>query len=207
MNQTIKADLTEILFANRERKYGAYILRKRYPKVLFLATLIGVLLCSILPLAPLLAKVLGYETEVIADRGPKGPTWLDPNELPKPKLNTPPPPPPPKLPPPKVIQSLSFAIPEPAPEGEEEKTLHEQEELREAPVIGLEDIEGEEILPFEETSEEGLGLPEAVQETGEPDPNLILNPDEYPKVLNMKEVSQAIGYPDAAKRLAWKDKW
>ena len=136
MNQTIKADLTEILFANRERRYGAYVLRKRYPKVLFLATLIGVLLCSILPLAPLLAKVLGYETEIIGEKDQDGPIWLDPKDLPRLEPKTPPPPPPPKLPQPK-IKTLAFSIPEPTPQVEGENTIHEQEVLKEAPLLGI----------------------------------------------------------------------
>ncbi|MEM9720206.1 MAG: TonB family protein [Bacteroidota bacterium] len=203
MNQTIKADMTEILFVNRERRYGAYVLRKRYPKVLFFATLIGVLLSSILPLAPLLARMLGYETEVIVEvEEPNDPTAFDPIHLSTQK-KSPPPPPAPKLPAPKV-KTLAFAIPEPTPdeEVEEKNTIHEQEALKEVPVIGLNDVDGEnELSFFEELTEGGLEIPIVVQETGIPGPNDFIVPDEHPRVLNMQEVSQAIGYPTPAQSL------
>ena len=35
MPQIIKANLDEMVFEHRERDYGAYVLRKQYPKALF----------------------------------------------------------------------------------------------------------------------------------------------------------------------------
>ena len=63
-------------------------------------------------------------------------------------------------------------------------------------------MEGEERIWIGDPGiEEGLDIPEVVQETGIPGPNDFVEPDEHPRVLNMKEVSQAIGYPNAAQTI------
>ncbi len=203
MNQTIKADLTEILFAHRERNYGAYVLRKRYPKVLLLATLLTVLGALSIPASHLLASKLGWLEKPVWDLPKEKPEQIaPPNILPLIK-KLPPPLSLPKLSPPRV-KVFSSHIPEPEPETEltETQTIHEQETLREAPIIGLSDQDGEENIEFiDEGSGDELGIPEVIQESGQPDPYAIINPDEHPRALNMKEISQAIGYPHSAQTI------
>lgn len=204
MNQTIKADLTEMIFAQRERNYGAYVLRKRYPKVLFLATLITIVLALSLPLSSLIAHELGLVEKVEGSSTNYYPVIVTPPVIPPlEKKATPPLPPPPKLPKPKV-KTLAFNPPTPAPEEElqENTTLTDQETLKAAPSISFTSQEGivdPYSIPIEE--EEGFGIPTVLQETGVPDPNMLVIPDEYPHVLNMKEVAQAIGFPSTVKNI------
>lgn len=202
--QVVVADMDEMVFENRERRYGAYYLRKRYPKVLLYSVLIACLIFSLIPLSAVIQSALAagkgekvaMAKEVVinmADLPPPPP--IDENE--------PPPPPPPNLPPPQV-KTVAFKIPEPTPEEEldpeEEQTIVEQEELKEAPVIGLEDKEGSEdatLLLEGDISGEG-DLPEVVVEK-EPDVNAFIVVEEEPKPVNMGEVQKSIGYPQVAR--------
>ena len=93
MPNIIKANLDDMVFEDRERSYGAYALRKQYPKALFRASLAGILLFGLLAATPYVDQLLGEKKEEVEKRKPDGPITF----LPPPPLNpeTPPPPPPP----------------------------------------------------------------------------------------------------------------
>ena len=204
MAQVTKADIDEMVFEDRERRYGAYFLRKRYPKILLYSTLIGLFLTAMIPASSSIAKALGLEGEVEESSGPTN-VVINMEDLPPPPPideEKPPPPPPPKPPPPQ-IKTVAFKIPEPAPEEEidpeEDQTINEQEELKDAPVIALEDQEGDDDVGFIDGDIEGEGdIPEVVVEK-EPDVNAFIVVEEEPKPVNMGEVKQAIGYPQVAR--------
>ncbi len=203
MAQVIKADIDEMVFEDRERRYGAYFLRKRYPKILLYSTLIGLFITAMIPASSSIAKALGLNAEVEESSGPRN-VVINMEDLPPPPPideEKPPPPPPPKPPPPQ-IKTVAFKIPEPAPEEEidpEEQTINEQEELKDAPVIALEDQEGDDDVGFIDGDIEGEGdIPEVVVEK-EPDVNAFIVVEEEPKPVNMGEVKQAIGYPQVAR--------
>ncbi len=205
MAQVIKADIDEMVFENRERRYGAYFLRKRYPKVLLYATAIALFLFSMIPASSYIRKVLGVGNEVETNTGPTE-VVINMEDLPPPPPideDQPPPPPPPKVPPPQ-IKTVAFQIPEPAPEEEldpeEEQTIAEQEELKEAPVIGLEDKEGDDNVGFIDGDIGGDGddIPEVVVDK-EPDVNAFIVVEEEPKPVNMGDIKNAVGYPQMAR--------
>ena len=202
MSQVIKADLDEMVFEDRERSYGAYFLRKQYPKALFRASVLGILLFSLLAGAPYIQNLLkGSEDE---DKKKVTVVKMTMEDLPPPPAldeEKPPPPPPPKPPPPQIKQ-VAFKIPEPVPEEEleeEEEEIKTMEELKEAPVISFEDKEGDDEVGFLEGDIEGdAEVPEVIVEK-EPDINEFIFVEEQPKPVNMADVQKAIGYPQVAR--------
>lgn len=205
MANSIKADLNEMVFENRDKGYGAYPLRKGYPKVLFKAVVSAVLIFLLFSFSQIIASEFfaGKEdakqksmmvTMTMADIPPPPP--LD-EELP-------PPPPPPKPPPPQ-IKTIAFKIPEPTAleelEPEDlEKTIANVEELKEAPNIGVEDIEGEEFGIFNGIEEgEGEAPAVIVEQKADPGIDSFVFAEEEPKPVNMADIKKAIGYPQVAK--------
>ncbi|MEO0468619.1 MAG: energy transducer TonB [Bacteroidota bacterium] len=199
MGQIIKADLDEMVFEDRERRYGAYFLRKVYPGHLAIGTAvvsIAFLLYTFLPLTMKAEEV--EDTKVVA-------VTISMEDLPPPppleEENKPPPPPPPKVPPPQ-IKTVAFQIPEPTPEEEldpeEDQTINDIEELKEAPAIGLEDKEGSDEGFFTGEVEAEGDIPEVIVEQ-EPDINAFVFAEEEPAPVNMDDIKKLIGYPQIAR--------
>lgn len=198
MAQNIKADMDEMVFEDRERKYGAYFLRKRYGRSLLTASLVGIAIFGLALAAP---NIFGGGEEKKEKR--KAATELSLENLPPPPPpdDEPPPPPPPKveLPPPK-LKTVAFKIPEPKPkeEIEEEEEVVEVKELEEAPNIGLEDIDGEEE-GFIDIPEEGDGDAPAVIEEKTPGIDDFVFASQEPEPINMSDIKELVGYPDIAR--------
>jgi len=96
--EILKADMLDIIFDGRNKAYGAYDLRRRYPKAVGKALLVGVLLAlGVLAYSIIkdrLADIFPDETEVevnLADL--EAPPPMQENEPPPPPPTTPPPPP------------------------------------------------------------------------------------------------------------------
>lgn len=202
MAQIIKADMDEMVFEDRERRYGAFFLRKVYPKHLMIGTSIVsaiMLAYTFLPLTGIFAPEEKEEFKTVAVK-------ITMEDLPPPppleEEDKPPPPPPPKVPPPQ-IKTVAFQIPEPTPEEEldpeEDQTIAEIDELKEAPAIGLEDKEGDDTGLFAGDFEEGEGdVPEVIVEQ-EPNINDFIFAEEEPKPVNMGDIQKLIGYPQIAR--------
>ena len=134
--------LNEIVFANRNKEYGAYLLRKEYNGVMNRATLIGIAIFSIGILGPsLLGKILKNDEkqEVMVE--------MNMMDLPPPPPidnNEPPPPPPPPIEQPKVT-TVKFLPPEVKKDEEvpEETPPPTIEQIQEA-VIARETVQGDE---------------------------------------------------------------
>ncbi|MEM6763421.1 MAG: energy transducer TonB [Bacteroidota bacterium] len=201
MSQVIKADLDEMVFEDRERRYGAFFLRKNYPRHLTIATAAVFLVFLLFSGGPYILKALFGAQEEESNRTMV--VKMSMEDLPPPPAmdeEKPPPPPPPKVPPPQV-KTVAFKIPEPTPEEEleeEEETIAEVEELKEAPNIGLEDKEGDDVGFFDGEIEGEGDVPEVIVEQ-EPDINAFIFAEEEPQPVNMAEVQKAIGYPQIAR--------
>lgn len=203
MAQVIKADLDEMVFEDRERKYGAYLLRKSYPRHLIISSGLVLVAFLLISAAPYIQRALYGDGE--EDENANRVVKLSMEDLPPPPAldeEKPPPPPPPKVPPPQ-IKTVAFKIPEPVPEEEleeeEEQTIAEIEELKEAPVIGFEDKEGDDDVGFFDGEIEGDGdVPEVVVEK-EPDINAFVFAEEEPQPVNLADIQKAIGYPQIAR--------
>ncbi len=103
-------DMLDIIFANRNREYGAYQLRRAYPKYMGRALAYGIALIVLFFSFPyILSKMTDVFKaednliEVTAELGP--PPDIDPNNPP------PPPPPPPPTPPPPTRSTIQFVPP------------------------------------------------------------------------------------------------
>lgn len=155
MAETIaKATLDDIVFANRNKAYGAYTLRKDYPRVVTRALLIGAAIFTLAVLSPTIISAIvpdnaDEQAMVEVDLMKLPPPPIDPNEPP------PPPPPPVELP---KVNTVKFLPPEVKPDEEvpEEVPPPAVEELKEA-VAAEKTQEGdpnaaEVIIAPEETS-------------------------------------------------------
>jgi protein TonB len=206
MKPIIRADLDEMVFEGKNHDYGAYYLRKHYGRYLLVASLIGAFAFSFFMYLPAIGE---YFENNKADKEQKvfKAVELSLENLPPPPPpdDDPPPPPPPKvdLPPPK-LRTVAFRIPDPKPKEEiqdDDQEVVTVAELEEAPNIGLEDIEGEDV-GFIDIPDEGTGTaPAAVIEEKEPEPdfNEFVFVSQEPEPINMDDVQALIGYPDVAR--------
>ena len=143
------ATLDDIVFANRNKAYGAYALRKEYPKVVTRALIIGGILFIIGVLAPTIITALTPAPEkqamVEVDLMKLPPPPIDPNE--------PPPPPPIEVP---KVNTVKFLPPEVKPDEEvpEETPPPAVEELKEA-------VAAEKTQEGDPNAEEVIAAPEA----------------------------------------------
>jgi protein TonB len=146
------ATLDDIVFANRNKAYGAYALRTEYPKIVTRALLIGGAIFVLGVLTPTIITALAPEEDAqamvevnLVNLPPPPP--IDPNE--------PPPPPPPPVEMPKV-NTVKFLPPEVKPDQEvpEETPPPAQDELKEA-------VAAEKTQVGDPNAEEVIAAPEA----------------------------------------------
>lgn len=146
-----KATLDDIVFANRNKAYGAYDLRKTYPKTMTRALIIGGVLFTLGVLSPTIITALTPEEKEVSM------TEVDLMKLPPPPIdpNEPPPPPPPPVELPKV-NTVKFLPPEVKPDEEvpEETPPPAVEELKEA-------VAAEKTQEGDPNAEEVIAAPEA----------------------------------------------
>ena len=121
-------DTLEIIFAHRNRAYGAYQLRRAYPRYLVRALTIGLLLIGFGLLLPQILNALDSKfaepvyVDITREIGP--PPAID-HELPPP-----PPPPPLPTPPPPVQATIRFVPPTPTPDEQvQDEQLNTQEKV------------------------------------------------------------------------------
>jgi protein TonB len=144
---TVYRDMLDIIFANRNKAYGAYKLRREYPKYLTRAFLLAIGLVVVVFAAPIIMQAVGdlipkeKPVDVVAELGP--PPDIDPNNPP------PPPPPPPPTPPPPTRSTVKFVPPvikkDEEVQEEEQKAVDEILDKKED--IGTEDKKGNDEAP------------------------------------------------------------
>ncbi|MEL7532560.1 MAG: energy transducer TonB [Bacteroidota bacterium] len=190
----IYADLTDMVFEDRERNYGAYDLRRRYQR----NVLLGLGLTSALVIAFAFSGTLSSAAAPDSDSNEIVHTFTE-VDLPPPPVTPPvelPPPPPP--PPAPKIKTLEFLPPDPVPEDDADKsaTMHAVDSLKLIKVFGASDQDGEVVddLPFDFIPGDGEKVPEFIQEII-PDEKDFIFADQEPKPINMAEISKSIKYP------------
>src|ERR1700690_4291551 len=126
--KTLKIDLLDILFAGRNKAYGAYDLRKTYNKRILTALTITIVTISCCFMASVIADRLNQKKAVseipVRDISI---SEMNANEPPPP-----PPPPPPKLPPAPKIATIAFTSPKIVKDEEVIKPPPEVKQLEEA---------------------------------------------------------------------------
>lgn len=139
---------TELVFANRNKEYGAYVLRTNYNKTTAQALLISISFFVLAISAPVIIRMIGSGVEKMNEKPVEVTVELkDPPPLDK---NEPPPPPPP--PPPPTIETVKFTPPIVVDkEIAEEEQPPPQEKLSETNVgvVTQEGTEGATELPPE----------------------------------------------------------
>jgi protein TonB len=198
------ATLEEIVFANRNKAYGAYALRQEYRGVINRATMIGVALFALAMFSPkLLDTFLGdADQEVMVEMDLMNlppPPPLDPNEPP------PPPPPPVELP---KVNTVKFLPPEVKKDEEvpEETPPPTVEELKEA-VAAKETVVGdpnadEVIIAPEAIAAPSKGTVVEAAPVEEPIFTVVEQQPEFPGGISemYKYLGKNIKYPSAASR-------
>lgn len=203
MQEIVKADLDEMVFEDREKNYGAYFLRKKYPRHLTTGLMVVAFSAFTFTFGPLIANEMNW-----IEKSPKKEfhtTIFEFDDLPDPPPidEKAPPPPPPDLPPPPINKVLASQIPEPAPPEEvdiEDNTIHEMDSLQKAPNIGLEDQEGlDEVALFTSFGDDEGGIPDVIVEKKEPSIKEWIDVDQQPQPVNINDIKDLIGYPQMAR--------
>lgn len=195
-------DMLDIIFANKNKAYGAYQLRRSYPKYLQRAFLIGIALIFLFFALPyIMSAVKGLipkdkPVDVVAELGP--PPDIDPNNPP------PPPPPPPPTPPPPTRSTVKFVPPvikkDEEVQEEEQKAVEELIEKKED--IGTEDKEGnDDAAPTIDENPSELEIVEAPKEEKTFEMFDIQKPPSFPggETELFKFLQKNIEYPALAK--------
>ncbi|MEI6408860.1 MAG: TonB family protein [Bacteroidota bacterium] len=201
---TFTGDMLDIIFANRNKSYGAYQLRRDYPKYLGRAMLFGLLLIIFLFALPSILSAVralapkDKPVDVVAELGP--PPDIDPNNPP------PPPPPPPPTPPPPTRSTVKFVPPvikkDEEVQQEEVKTVEELIDKKED--IGKEDKKGnDDAAPSVEENPSELKVIEEPKVVEEKTFEMfdIQKPPSFPggEAELMKYLGKEIQYPALAK--------
>lgn len=206
-------ELVELIFANRNKAYGAYELRKIFPSFYRRAAVLGILLVGTAISAPLLITKFGLnkkekEVNVVAK--------LE-NLPPPPPINkNEPPPPPPPVPPPPVRPTVRFVEPvvkkdaevrdeEPPPmieemENKDISTKTQEGDINAKPVV--EDVVYVEAAPKEE-EKKVVETPPKEEKPKEPEIFTFVeqNPEFPGGAAAMNEYLQTnIQYPEIARR-------
>jgi len=159
--EILKADMLDLIFDGRNKEYGAYDLRRRYPKAVARALLVGVLLAlAVLGYSVLkdrLAGMMDTDTEVEVN--------LADLEAPPPmKENEPPPPPPPTPPPPPERASVQYVPPVIKEIVAEETEIADVEELKDKDP-GVKTVEGDPNAKANiDVESDAIGLVERVEQ-------------------------------------------
>jgi protein TonB len=192
--------MLDIIFQNREKNYGAYILRKQYPRHLFIALILS---CWLFLMAIFMPNWLSDTVKAVIPIVNKGEiTFVElPPAPPINKKEIVIPPAPKERPKIKITQNL---IPEPTPPDElpdEEPKINDNETLEKASTLGTIEQEGEDIWDFDEAIiTEGDGPPDVIKTEEDEDPGIgDVNFDvTLPKAINLTDIQKAIKFPEAA---------
>lgn len=196
VNPGARTNIEDILFANRNKAYGAYEIRKKYSAFVSRSLLIGVAIFALALLIPAIVRALNppeeEEKEQIVSAELMEPPPLDPNE--------PPPPPPPPVEIPKVDQ-VRFLPPEvvedeKVPQEEKIATVEELDTANAAAVTQQGDPNAEEDIVVEESGNGNAVIDEAPKEE-------IFTAVEIMPSFNgdlKKFLERNLRYPNAAQR-------
>lgn len=162
-----KASLNDLIFEGRNKKYGAYDIRRIYDEYVLRALGIALFGFAFFTLGPVIWEKIKPEDEIEEQEI----VTVDPKMIEPPPINpkTPPPPPLPAAPPPPKVSTVRFVPPEVAPDEEIiEEDPPKQEELKQV-VAGTETAQGDPDADPNELSMDQAGTGEVIG-GGEPEP-------------------------------------
>lgn len=142
--------MVELVFRNRNKEYGAYVLRKKYKKYVIIATVISLIILGATVAYPVIASYLNKSKLIKEEKS------VETEMLNMPKEDLPPPPPPP--PPPEALeQKVKFTAPVVVNDTVDEN-FGKQDELAAKPNT---EAPPEEDIKVEETKEKVIEQVEA----------------------------------------------
>lgn len=194
-------DWDDRLFANRNKEYGAYFLRKNYVRHTLRALIIAILAVGTAIAIPFVKAYIEAKLEGL-NRAKKRQVITELMEPPPiDKKNEPPPPPIEQPPPPPQRAQIKFVPPQVVKEEEakKEETIANIDTLMKVDP-GTKDVEGDpnaipDIGEVEGTSKE----PVEVVEEKDPDPMAFVAVEKEPQPVNIDDIKKRIGYPPLAK--------
>lgn len=163
-----KASLNDLIFEGRNKKYGAYDIRRIYDEYVLRALGMALFGFALFTLGPVLWEKFKPE-DVVEEQEI---VTVDPKMIEPPPINpkTPPPPPLPSAPPPPKVSTVRFVPPEVAPDEEIiEEDPPKQEELKQV-VAGTETAQGDPDADPNELNMDQAGTGGEVIGGGEPEP-------------------------------------
>lgn len=198
INKILKSDYLDILFEGRNKTYGGYELRKKYPNRMRNAAIIGVSIMALAFASPVIAGLIKGKGDnkpaaMLQEVNLAEPPPIDPNK--------PPPPPPPPEPPPPVKPTVKFTPPviEKDEKVKEDEKPPEQTELKDVS-SGIKTQEGDPngIDPGI-VDQPGTGVVEAPKA-----PEIFSYVQQMPEFPGdiMKYLGEHIHYPEAARENA-----
>ena len=151
-NKILQADILDLVFEGRNKDYGAYELRKKYNKRIWLALGITAAVAVLLFGATLLSNALSPKNDdkqVVRDV-----VIAQVNQ--EPEKPPPPPPPPPKAPPPPKVEMAKFTPP----------VIKKDEEVKQEEIPPVKEMEDKKIdvINQEGVKDEGIAAPPVVDE-------------------------------------------
>lgn len=193
-------DWDERLFANRNKAYGAYFLRKNYVRHTARALLIAIALVTIGVAVPFVKAYIEAKLEGLYRTKKKVVITELMEPPPIDKKNEPPPPPIEQPPPPPQRAQIKFVPPQIVKEeqAKPEETIANIDTLMKVDP-GTKNVEGDPNALPEIGDAEGTGKQpvEVVEE--DPDPTAFVAVEKEPVPVNMDVIRQRIGYPPLAK--------
>jgi len=178
----------DIVFEDRNKEYGAYIIRKKYNRTLIVAILIGIIILSTAVITPYLnAKALENRTKR-AERQVE----IKMENLDQPTETVAPPPPPPPPPPTDVVQQQKYIPPEVVDSIKPEEMV--QIMTADQAVV---EVQNEEVVEVVAEVKE-----EVQEEEAEPTPFVVV--EEMPSFPGgdaelLKYIGENTNYPEVAK--------
>ncbi|MFN7115870.1 MAG: energy transducer TonB [Saprospiraceae bacterium] len=206
--KVLEAPLDDIIFEGRNQAYGAYFLRKIYPRHLFRSLLVALILTIVGTAAPLVANYISNMLGKEEDEEISVEINMENLDLPPEEKNVPPPPPPPQEPPP-VKSTIRYVVPEPKKDEEvvDEEPPPPVEELAEVDISnktqeGADDGVSEGVIdapPAEEPAP-----PPVVEEAPPPPTEIFKVVEQMPEFEGgtaglLKYLAENIKYPAIAR--------
>jgi len=194
-------DWDERLFANRNKEYGAYYLRKNYVRHTTRALIIGISVVVLGFAFPFIKAYVEAKLEGLNRSKKKNVVTELMEPPPIDKKNEPPPPPVEQPPPPPQRAQIKFVPPQIVKEeqAKPEETIANIDTLMKVDP-GTKDVEGDPnaVLTIEEDTGTG-NQPVEVRDEPDPDVNAFVAVEKEPQPVNIDDIKRRIGYPPLAK--------
>lgn len=199
---TVAFNWDDKLFQNRNKAYGAYLLRKSYVRNTARALIIAISAVAIGIAVPFIKAYIEAKLEGL--RGKEKRQVITELMEPPPidKKNEPPPPPLEQPPPPPQRAQIKFVPPQVVKEEEakREETIANIDTLMKVDP-GTKDVEGDPnaIPDIGELDGKGSQPVEVVEKDDDPDPTAFVAVEKEPQPVNIDDIKKRIGYPPLAK--------